>query len=102
MKTSTTSASSSSLGESLKSGFRASVVVIALIIGFSVWKFVLGDSSHFVGGDPENHPLQGDYFGIFYKGGHLVPIVIGLLLMALTFAIERIVTIGRAKGTRVH
>jgi len=100
MKTSTSSAasSSSSLGESLKSGFAASVIVIEIIIGFIVWKFVLGDPSHFVGGDPLNHPLEGDYFGIFYKGGILVPLAIGLLLMTLTFAIERLITIGRAKG----
>ena len=83
--------SSSSFCESLKSGFGASVSVIALTIGFIVWKFVLGNPSHFVGRDPENHPLQGDYFGIFYKGGPLVPLAIGLVLMVLTFAIERIV-----------
>ncbi len=99
MKTSTSSAaSSSSLGESLKSGFAASVIVIELIIGFLVWKFVLGDPSHFVNGDTENHPIEGDYFGIFYKGGYLVPVAIGLLLMTLTFAIERLFTISRAKG----
>ena len=72
--------------------------MIELIIGFVVWKFVLGDPSHFQGGDPAGHPLEGDYFGIFYKGGYLVPLAIGLLLMTLTFAIERIITIGRAKG----
>lgn len=100
MKTSTSSAaaSSSSLGESLKSGFAASVIVIELILGFIIWKFVLGDPSHFVGGDPLNHALEGDYFGIFYKGGYLVPLAIGLLLMTLTFAVERALTIGRAKG----
>ena len=85
MKTSTSSFAD------LKSGFAASVIVIALIIGFIVWKFVLGDPSHFVGGDPENHPLQGDYFGIIYKGGPLVPLVIGVLLMTLSLAIGRIV-----------
>ncbi|MEJ7643542.1 MAG: MotA/TolQ/ExbB proton channel family protein [Chryseolinea sp.] len=99
MKTSTSSAaSSSSLSESLKSGFAASVIVIELIIGYLIWKFVLGDPSHFVGGDPENHPIEGDYFGIFYKGGILVPLALGLLLMTLTFAVERLITIGRAKG----
>ncbi len=99
MKTSTSSAApSSSLSDSLKSGFAASVIIIELILGFIIWKFVLGDPSHFVGGDPENHPIEGDYFGIFYKGGILVPLAIGLLLMTLTFAIERLFTIGRAKG----
>lgn len=100
MKTSTSSkaSSSSSLGEALKSGFAASVIVIEVIIGYLIWQYVLGDPSHFVGGDPENHPLEGDYFGIFYKGGILVPLAIGLLLMTITFGIERLITIGRAKG----
>jgi biopolymer transport protein ExbB len=94
----TSNSSSSSLSESLKSGFAASVILIELVIGFLIWYFVLGDGSHFVGGDNNNHPLEGDYFGIFYKGGYLVPLAIGLLLMTFTFAIERALTIGRAKG----
>lgn len=94
----TSNSSSSSLSESLKSGFAASVILIELVLGFLIWKFVLGDPSHFVNSDPNNHPLEGDYFGIFYKGGYLVPLAIGLLLMTLTFAIERALTIGRAKG----
>lgn len=98
MKTSTSSASSSSLADSLKSGFAASVIVIELVIGYVIWAFVLGDPSHFENGDPVGHPLPGDYFGIFFKGGVLVPLAIGLLLMTFTFAIERALTIGRAKG----
>lgn len=94
----TSNSSSSSLSDSLKSGFAASVIIIELVIGFLIWKFVLGDPSHFVGNDPLNHPLDGDYFGIFYKGGILVPLAIGLLLMTFTFAIERVLTISRAKG----
>jgi biopolymer transport protein ExbB len=94
----TSNSSSSSLSESIKSGFAASVILIELILGFLIWKFILGDPSHFLGDDPANHPLDGDYFGIFYKGGYLVPLAIGLLLMTLTFAIERGLTIGRAKG----
>jgi biopolymer transport protein ExbB len=97
MKTTQTS-SSSSLAESLKSGFAASVIVIELIIGFLIWKFVLGNPANFEGGDPSSHPLEGNFLGIFYKGGYLVPLAIGLLLMAFTFAIERAFTIGRAKG----
>ncbi|MBA4057595.1 MAG: flagellar motor protein MotA [Marivirga sp.] len=94
----TSNSSSSALSESIKSGFAASVILIELILGFLIWKFILGDPSHFLGDDPANHPLDGDYFGIFYKGGYLVPLAIGLLLMTLTFAIERALTIGRAKG----
>ena len=97
MKTTQTS-SSSSLSESLKSGFAASVILIELVIGFLIWKFVLGNPANFEGGDPASHPLEGNFLGIFYKGGYLVPLAIDMLLMAFTFAIERAFTIGRAKG----
>lgn len=94
----TSNSSSSSLSDSLKSGFAASVIIIEIVIGYVIWKYVLGDPSHFQGGNPEGHPIEGDFFGIFYKGGFLVPLAIGLFLMACTFAIERAFTIGRAKG----
>ena len=94
----TTQSSSSSLSESLKSGFAASVIVIELFLGFLIWKFVLGNPANFEGGNPASHPLEGNFLGIFYKGGYLVPLAIGLLLMVFTFAVERQLTIGRAKG----
>jgi biopolymer transport protein ExbB len=86
------------LSDSLKSGFAASVIIIALVLGFVIWKFILGDPSRFVNNDPSGHPLPGDFLAVFYKGGYLVPLAIGLLLMTFTFAIERQLTIGRAKG----
>ncbi len=59
---------------------------------------MLGDGSHFQGGDNENANLPGDYMGIVFKGGYLVPILIALLMMVVTFAIERFITISSAKG----
>jgi len=97
MKT-TQSSSSGSLSESLKSGFAASVIIIELGIGFLIWKYVLGNPANFEGNNPASHPLEGNFLGIFYKGGYLVPLAIGLLLMVFTFAVERQLTIGRAKG----
>ena len=94
----TTQSSSSSLSESLKSGFAASVIIIELGIGFLIWKYVLGNPANFEGNNPASHPLEGNFLGIFYKGGYLVPLAIGLLLMVFTFAVERQLTIGRAKG----
>src|SRR5688572_15332430 len=94
----TQQSSSSSLSESLKSGFAAAVIFIEIIIGILIWHFVLGNPDNFVGGDPTNHPVEGNFLGIFYKGGYLVPLAIALLLMVFTFAIERAFTLSRAKG----
>ncbi len=95
MKTST---QSNSLGDSLKSAFAAIVIPVEIIIGILIFMFVLGNPNNFVEGNTANHPLPGNYFGIIYKGGYIVPVLIALLLMVITFGIERILTIGSAKG----
>jgi len=93
-----TSNQSNSLGDSLKSGFAAVVIPVEIFIAVLIYIFVLGDPSHFQGGDPHNHPIEGDLFGIVYKGGFLVPVLISLLMMVITFGIERLLTISSAKG----
>jgi len=97
MKTQSKS-SSSSLGDSLKSTFTVGVILIEILIAFLVYYLILGDASHFQGGDNNGHPIPGDYFAIVYKGGYLVPVLISLLLMVITFGIERSITIGMASG----
>lgn len=91
-------AGSSSSGGSLKSIFSSLVIVIALAVSFVLYYFVLGAPSHFEGNDPANHPKPGDYLGIVYKGGIIVPVLIAIFLIIITFSIERIVTISKAKG----
>lgn len=89
---------SNSLSDSLKSVFAAIVIPVEIVIAILFYVYVLGDPSHFQGNDPLNHPIQGDYFGIVYKGGFIVPILISMLMITITFAIERFITITRAKG----
>lgn len=83
---------------SLKSVFSATVIPLALIVAVVIYVFVLGDPSHFQGNSNENQPLPGDYFGVVYKGGYIVPILMSLLLIVLSFSIERFLTISKAKG----
>ena len=79
--------------------FAAATIAICLVIGFLVWKFVMGASGNFEGGDAENgHPLPGNYLGMVYKGGAIVPALMGLLLMTLVFSIERFIVISKAAG----
>ncbi|HZY81854.1 MAG TPA: MotA/TolQ/ExbB proton channel family protein [Cyclobacteriaceae bacterium] len=91
--------SSGSLFDSLKSGFAAVVIPLELAIAYFIYFFVLGNPANFQGGDPANHPIEGNFLGLIYKGGYLVvPILIALLMLVLTFAFERMLTISRAKG----
>ncbi|MDP4290334.1 MAG: MotA/TolQ/ExbB proton channel family protein [Bacteroidota bacterium] len=84
--------------KSKRFAFAGLVIPLALCAGICVYLFVMGNGSHFVGGDHHNANLPGDYFGIVYKGGFIVPILMTLLLTVLTFTIERQLTISRASG----
>jgi len=90
---------SSGLSDSLKTGFAAVVIPLELVIAYLIYFFVLGNPANFVGGDTHNHPIEGNFLGLIYKGGFMiVPILIALLMLVLTFFFERMITISRAKG----
>lgn len=75
----------------------ALAIVICLIIGIIVYKFVLGNAGNFDADGPEKgHPLN--FFGIMYKGGFIVPILLGTLFTVITFFFERLITIQKANG----
>ncbi|RRB04044.1 MotA/TolQ/ExbB proton channel family protein [Larkinella rosea] len=75
------------------------VIPILFAIAVCTYMFVFGDASHFQGGNNENLPVDGDYFGIIYKGGPIVPLLFTCFLIVLVFSIERFITIGRANGS---
>lgn len=78
--------------------FAAIVIPLVLVVGFLVYKFILGDPSHFEGGNIEGHPIPGDYLGMMYKGGGLVPILMGAFLLVWSVFFERIFTLMSAGG----
>lgn len=82
-------------------GIFASIVIpVSVLVGVLIYLFILGNPANFEGNNPENHPLPGNYLGVVYKGGFIVPILISLNLMVLVFAIERFLTISKAKGNK--
>ncbi|SHI51503.1 MotA/TolQ/ExbB proton channel family protein [Flavobacterium terrae] len=87
--------SSNSNGGDIFSGL---VIVACIVVGWLVWKFVMGAPSNFEGGNPEGHPLPGNYLGMVYKGGAIVPVLMGLLLMVVVFSFERFAVISKAAG----
>ena len=70
-------------------------ISICLGIGILIYVFILGDASHF---DAEGHPKQGDYLGMMYSGGVIVPLLMAIFMVVVTFSIERFITISKAKG----
>jgi biopolymer transport protein ExbB len=86
-------------GESKGSGIFAGVAIIAcLVLGILVWKFIMGNGANFQGGVNTGDPLPGNYLAMVYKGGKIVPVLMGLFLMVLVFSIERFFVINKAAG----
>jgi biopolymer transport protein ExbB len=83
----------------LKNFFAGITIVVILIIAHLIYHLILGNGANFEGGNNENHPLPGNYLGIVYKGGPIVPILMSMFLMVLTFSIERYFTISKATGS---
>jgi biopolymer transport protein ExbB len=85
---------------SAKGGGMFSLLVIALCIltGWVVWNFIMGNGDNFEGGVNTGHPLPGNYLAMVYKGGPIVPVLMGLLLMVIVFSFERYFVITKAAG----
>jgi biopolymer transport protein ExbB len=82
--------------------FATLTIPICIIIGILIFKFIFGDRSNFIdGADPDLHetlPKPGAYMGMAYKGGFIVPVLLGMFLMVIVFSIERFIVIGKATG----
>lgn len=81
--------------------FAVLAVPICLIVAILFYVFVLGNPANFAGGvrggiGSEAKALN--YFGVMYTGGPIVPVLVSLFLMVITFTIERMLTISKAKG----
>jgi len=72
------------------------VVVACIVVGWVVWKFVLGSTSNFADGETRMKAKNG--MGTMYQGGFVVPILMATLLTLLSFIIERALTVFKAKG----
>ncbi len=78
--------------------------LVCIIIGYTVWRFLLGDPKNFdhpdmTGGFWPSHEGPKGNWSRMYTGGIIVPILIGTLLTVLTFVVERFLTVTKAQGT---
>jgi len=88
----------STLKSVLQSVFATSAILIAFAISLYLFITVMGNPANFEGGNPKGHPIQGNYLGIIYKGGYIVPLLMTCVITLIIFAIERLITLARAKG----
>lgn len=77
--------------------------IICLIVGYVIWRFVIGADSNFTQPDPEggfwpNQIGPKSDLARMYEGGIIVPVLISCILIVITFVIERWLTISKATG----
>ena len=84
--------------------FAALTIVICITIGALLWTFFMGAPANFQNekemlekGVEAGQPLAGNYLGMMYKGGKIVPILMGLLLMTIVLYVERFIVLLKKK-----
>jgi len=87
-----------SLKDALKSSFVLAVILLCALAGYIIWSQIMGSPVNFEGGNNAGHPIPGNYLAIVYKGGFIVPILIAINLILLTFIIERMISLSAASG----
>ncbi|HVP56575.1 MAG TPA: MotA/TolQ/ExbB proton channel family protein, partial [bacterium] len=73
------------------------VLVIAIIVSVMIWQFVFGAPHNFKDGATRKDPTN--LIGRVYTGGPLVPLLLTLSILVITFIIERLLSLNKAKGT---
>ena len=86
------------LKEIFNSVFNVLVIIICFAIGILIYQKVLGNPINFMEGNPQGHPLPGNYLAMMYKGGPIVPVLMTIVLVLLTFTAERFISLSRATG----
>jgi biopolymer transport protein ExbB len=81
-------------------GIKSSGLVMGacFVLAVVIYKFVLGNPNNFLNGDPNNAALEGNFLGLIYKGGFIVPIIQTLLFTVLALSVERYFAIRAAQG----
>ena len=74
------------------------IIVLCICVGWIIWNFIMGNGANFEGGVNTGHPIPGNYLAMVYKGGPIVPVLMGLLLMVIVFSFERFSVISKAAG----
>jgi len=79
-----------------QSTFVTIVVFTAIVFGIIIWWYLLGNPSNFF--DGENRMKPNNLMGMMFTGGYIVPALLALSIMVITFIIERTLSLKKAQG----
>lgn len=86
------------LKEIFSSVFNSLVILACFGISLYIYLKIMGNPINFMENNPKGHPLPGNYLGIMYKGGPIVPVLLTIVLTLLSFVVERFISLSRATG----
>ncbi len=81
----------------MKNLFNAIVIVLSLALGIALWEVWFGAADNF-NDEARKEPKPGNIFGMIYTGGPIVGILMALIIISITFSIERTLSINKARG----
>jgi biopolymer transport protein ExbB len=81
----------------MKNQFNLIVIVLAFLLAYSVYYFVLGNPGNF-NDLLKQEPKPGNVLGTIYTGGFLVGLLLMFIIISLTFVVERFLSIKKAGG----
>lgn len=89
---------SDNVRQTLSSAMGVAVIIISLIASYFIYHEILGHSDNFVGGDPGNEPIEGNYLGVIHKGSSIVILQLSFIIILITYTVERGINLYRAGG----
>ena len=94
------SKNSGSFKKMFESFFATGAILIAFLFAYYLYSSIMGSPVNFEGGNPKGTPLPGNYMGMLYKGGPIVPILMTCILTLLIFIVERAITLSKVQGKK--
>lgn len=82
----------------MKNVFNVVVITLAFVVSFAFYFFVMGNPENFKDGEQRKEPKPGNVLGTVYTGGPLVAVLLGLVLISITFVFERSFSLKKARG----
>ena len=79
-----------------QSTFVIVLVIGALLVSYALYWFVLGNPGNFSDGEAKTKPVN--LMGQVFTGGAIVPVLITLSIMVITFVVERMLSLRKAQG----
>ncbi|MCO5231211.1 MAG: MotA/TolQ/ExbB proton channel family protein [Chitinophagales bacterium] len=74
------------------------VILVAFIVSELVFYYIFGSESNFTDATKVT-PKEGNYLGVVYHGGFVVPFLMTMFITVIAFSIERFLSINKAKGS---